>query len=91
MGQSRCLGSDSTKDFCNRISGAKSDEGRSCAGTPEGPVDQRSRSALRLPASVQCTLGCLVKTCMNRTVNRRNGRKSGVKHYDVSLSESIAE
>ena len=51
IGQSGCLGSDSTKDFCSLIRGANRDEGRSCAGTPDGPSDHLSRSALRLPAN----------------------------------------
>ena len=50
IGQSGWRGSDSTKDFCSLMRGASREEGRSCAGTPDGPCDHRSRSALRLPA-----------------------------------------
>ena len=51
MGQSGSLGSDSTKDFCSLIRGARREEGRSCAGTPDGPVDHRNMSPLCLPVT----------------------------------------
>jgi hypothetical protein len=67
MGQSGSLGSDSTKDFCSLMRGARREEGRSCAGTPDGPVDHRNMSPLCLPVTTNDTrheLNCCVKVVL---------------------------
>ena len=77
MGQSGSLGSDSTKDLCSRMRGASREEGRSWPGTPEGPLDHRSKSLLCLPATARSVEG----------EGTRYSYASGVtKKFNVTLS-----